>query len=254
MWLRLRHGQRRSDATLLTGAGVRAASFLSFAVVLAGLAPLARAQVAASASVASDYRYRGVTISDARPAVSLDLAYDTAVGVYAGASMIAANAPEVGPRVAGALADVGYARRVGGGFTLDAGINHASFFRYGYGGGSTDTTEAYAGVIRGPLRVYAYYAPHYFAPGLKTLYLSIDGAVHPAKRLRLFGHIGVLDPISAPIAAEGEVRYDARAGVAAEFRGGEVQLAWTTRTGGAIGPPGAPPRRDALLLGASWFF
>ena len=230
------------------------------ALVMLGPASAARGQVAASASITSDYRYRGLTVSDARPAISLDLAYDAAGGVYAGGSLVAADAPSVGPRILGALADIGYARRVGGGLTLDAGINHASFFGYGYGygygygGQSSETTEAYVGVSRGALRAYLYYSPHYFVSGVKTLYLSLDGAVRPARRLRLFGHVGVLDTVGAPQAWDGAARYDVRVGGAVEFKGGEVQLAWTTRGGGAAGPPGAPARRSALVLGASLFF
>ena len=202
MRLRLRHDPARSVPALLTGAPVRAvgvaASFVLTAVSLLSAGPVS-AQLAATASVTSDYRYRGVDISEARPAASVDLAYDTAGGAYAGGSLIAANAPDEGPRIVGLLADVGYARRAAGGLTLDAGVSHASFFRYAYGVQSSETTEVYAGLIRGPLRAYLYYAPHYFIPGLKTLYLSVDGSLRPARRLRLFTHVGVLDAVSAPI-------------------------------------------------------
>ena len=101
---------------------------------------------------------------------------------------------------------------------------------------------------------YLYYAPHYFAPGLKTLYLSLDGSVRPVRRLRLFGHVGVLDAVGAPPRGDWPARYDARAGAAVQFKGFEVELAWTTRSGAATAPPGEPPRSDALELGASWFF
>lgn len=255
MRLRLRHGRRRFDPALLTAGGVRAvgaAAAVGLAAALLAAAP-ASSQVAAAVSVTSDYRYRGVAISAARPAASLDLAYDAQGGAYAAGSLIAGDAPDAGPRLLGVLADIGYARRAGG-LTLDAGISHASFFRYGYGVQSSETTEAYAGLIRGPLRAYLYYAPHYFAPGLKTLYLSLDGSVRPARRLRLFGHLGVLDAVGAPSGVDWPRRYDARAGAAVQFRGFEVQLAWTTRSGGATGPPGESPRRNAVVLGASRFF
>jgi uncharacterized protein (TIGR02001 family) len=233
---------------------VAVASLSLIAVLQPGLASPAKAQVAVSASATTDYRYRGVAVGDARPAVSLDLSYDDSGGAYAGGSLIAGDAPGVGPRVLGALASLGYARRAAGGFTLDAGLSHASFFSYGYGAATSESTEAYAGLIRGPIRAYVYYSPHYFAPGVKTLYFSLDATARPARRLRLFGHVGVLDPLSVSAGGDRQASYDARAGVAADFRGGEVQLAWITRGPDAAGPPGTPPRRAALVLGASWFF
>lgn len=258
MRLRLRHGRFRSVPALLSRDRARALAFAA-SLPLAALqvcltAAPASAQLAATASITSDYRYRGVAVSDARPAVSLDLSYDTPVGAYAGGSLVAFDAPETGPRVLGVLADLGYARRLGGGLTLDAGISHASFFQYGYSVESAANTEAYAGLSRGPLRAYISYSPHYFTPGLETVYLSLDDSVRLTRRLRLFGHVGMLDSVSAPAGVGRAPRYDARAGVAALFRRVEVQLAWTTRSGGATGPPGTPPRRSALVLGASWFF
>ncbi len=233
---------------------VAVAGLSLLAAVQPGLAPPAKAQVAATVSATTDYRYRGAPVSDARPAVSLDLSYDVPGGAYAGGSLIAGDAPGAGPRVLGALASLGYARRAADGFTLDAGLSHASFFSYGYGAATSESAEAYAGLIHGPFRAYVYYSPHYFAPGVKTLYFSLDATARPARRLRLFGHVGVLDPLSAPAYANRGASYDARTGVAAEFRGGEVQLAWITRGPDAAGRLGTPPRRAALVLGASWFF
>ena len=43
-----------------------------------------RAQVAGSVGVVSDYRYRGMSLSDGRPAVQLSIDRDFAAGTYAG--------------------------------------------------------------------------------------------------------------------------------------------------------------------------
>ena len=54
----------------------------------AGLAMSAAAQAQLGASVAadSDYRFRGVSLSDSRPGLRLTLNYDAPAGWYAGAS------------------------------------------------------------------------------------------------------------------------------------------------------------------------
>ncbi len=55
------------------------------------LARPAHAQFSGAVSLQSDYRYRGISLTERQPVVSLDLAYDHASGAYAGASAIGVN-------------------------------------------------------------------------------------------------------------------------------------------------------------------
>ena len=65
-----------------------AAGFAWFSAALTTLLPLvaspAAAQVGVSASLLTDYLYRGVSLSDGRPAASLTLSYDHPSGAYGG--------------------------------------------------------------------------------------------------------------------------------------------------------------------------
>jgi uncharacterized protein (TIGR02001 family) len=55
------------------------------ALLLCAAAQSATAQLSGTLSAVSDYRYRGVTFSDRRPAAQAGLAYDDPSGWYAGA-------------------------------------------------------------------------------------------------------------------------------------------------------------------------
>jgi uncharacterized protein (TIGR02001 family) len=223
------------------------------ALVLAGRAC---AQVAASASVASDYRYRGVSVSDGRPTLGLDLSYDRA-GAYLGGSLIAGRLPGSGLGVIGSIEYLGYARRMGGDVVVDVGLTHSRFEQYydtyNYAGSSYRTdTEAYAGLRTRHISYYVHYSPRYFGDGARTLYVEVDPTFPLNGRWRLFGHLGALTPLDRAGPASPREQYDARAGLAARYGRGELQIAWTSARPGT--DPGYGPRRDAVIVSATCFF
>src|SRR5262245_12059716 len=55
-------------------------------LVLCAFTGTSRAELSATISAVSDYRYRGITFSDGGPAVQAGLTYDDPTGWYAGAS------------------------------------------------------------------------------------------------------------------------------------------------------------------------
>src|SRR4051794_29766688 len=67
----------RTSFRLLTAAGLLAGCW----------AGPARAEVGATASIFSDYRFRGYSLSERRPVGIFDFAYDDASGLYADASI-----------------------------------------------------------------------------------------------------------------------------------------------------------------------
>src|SRR5205809_7860424 len=82
-----RRGPRPSPRAAERGAmSVGLALGLGLAV-LAAAGPAA-AQLNASLGVVSDYRLRGVPLTQGRPAVTLDVGYDHSSGAYAGATVI----------------------------------------------------------------------------------------------------------------------------------------------------------------------
>ena len=134
-------GACRGRAT--AGNKTRAAGILLAAVAFAGPA---RAEVGAAASAYSDYRFRGYSLSDARPVAILDLSYDLPAGLYASASgsVVASRGHGIQPlRLA---LNGGYATSPWRGVTADVGVIHARYSRYS--GLTVDRayTEIYAGI------------------------------------------------------------------------------------------------------------
>src|SRR5882757_2484062 len=80
------------------------------------------AQVSVTAVVESDYRFRGVSLTDGKPDFKLAIAYDHASGAYAGASVvIGKNDGDSRVEALGYVGYLGFAKRTGAGLTWDVG-------------------------------------------------------------------------------------------------------------------------------------
>ncbi|HEX4182377.1 MAG TPA: TorF family putative porin, partial [Caulobacteraceae bacterium] len=99
---------------------------LLFCIALLTLSGAARAQVGLSASFDTDYRFRGFSLSNDRPTLSLAFSFDHASGAYAGASAIATETPQTRIGFLGYVADLGYARRIDGATSWDVGATYTS--------------------------------------------------------------------------------------------------------------------------------
>jgi len=217
------------------------------------VAPAAPAQVAASATVTTNYLYRGASLSNGEPSVDFALAYDDKSGFYAGGAIIGEVTRREGAEVLGHLEYLGYAYRLKDGSTLDLGANNLNYRSYGYRyAGDADATEVYAGWVRGSLNYYLHYSPNYFQPGARVLYGEVNGAIRLPSPFRLFGHVGVLTPLGGGY--DSKERYDLRAGVEVGFGRGQAQLAWTTAQPTQTYYDGPAQGRGVLALGLTWFF
>jgi uncharacterized protein (TIGR02001 family) len=243
--------RRRSPAVRAlsgrVGSGLRWDALVLLATF--GLAPPASAQLAPSATFTSNYIYRGVSLSDGEPTLELSLAYDDRSGFYAGGSLIGEVTRGQGAQSLGSQEYLGYAHRFGPDSTLDVGVSNLHYRSYGYGAAAYDATEVYAGWVRGLFNYYVHYSPNYFQPGTRALYGEVNGAVRLPRPWRLFGHAGVLTPLSG-----GYERYDVRAGVAAGFRHGEAQLSWSIASPSLGYGDRYSQGRGAVVLGLTWFF
>ena len=217
------------------------------------LATPVRAQVAASLALESQYRSRGVALSDGRPALSLNLSYDHGSGGYAGGSIIGEDTAHEGVQMLGSMEYLGYVKRLGAGPALDGGISNVNLVGYNASRKyNLNYTELYAGITTEHLGFHIYYSPNYARAGVDTVYMDLSGAIRPVDKWRLFGHLGVFEPVSANSGYH--ERYDARVGVAREFKAFELLLAWTTSGPQVTRAGGPPPKPDALILGATYFF
>jgi uncharacterized protein (TIGR02001 family) len=148
----------------------------------------ASAQFSGSVAVVSDYRYRGVSLSDERPAAQLGLVYDGAEGWYAGTFVSTVDLGFYHSRGVQAIGFAGYASRLPSGLSLEAGADYAIVTatpRYEY-------SEVYAGFAYRNVSGRLYFSPHYFGQDAAAVYAELDFSQPLVDNLRLFAHLGVL--------------------------------------------------------------
>jgi uncharacterized protein (TIGR02001 family) len=221
-------------------------------LTLAVLPAAAVAQVSFSGSVESDYRFRGQSLSNGRPALILSLAYDHPSGAYAGFSALGQDTADDGARLLGFVEYAGYAfRRSASGPSFDIGIDNENYSEYSRTEYAVAYSEVYGGVTFGGVSSHIYYSPNYFGAGASLVYASLDGAYRPNDDWRLTVHGGASTPIGFYATGHHE-RYDLRVGVSRQFRNVEAHVAWT---GYWPGPSTSTiASRPAFVIGASLFF
>ena len=186
--------------------GILAAATLSTGM-LAAPAALAQdtdvpgpVEVSANIGVVTDYRFRGVSLTEGDPAVQggLDIAHESGFYIGTWASNI------VGGDTFGEVeVDLyaGFATQITPLVSLDVG---ATYYAYPTGDGPADYYEPYAklGAQLGPVEagVGVYYAPDQESLGDEdNLYVSLDlGAGIPNTPLTVSAHAGYTDGVLAP--------------------------------------------------------
>jgi uncharacterized protein (TIGR02001 family) len=211
----LRRDRRRRERAILSGA-------IGLALLSAiGDAP---AQVSGSATVVSDYRYRGISLSDGGPAAQAGVAYDAPGGWYAGAfvSTVKFDAYRE-ERGVQAIGSAGYAWRMASGLTLDGGANYVALTaspRYTY-------PEIHGGFTFRDVSGRLYYSPRYFGQDSHAVYGELNATPPLLEHLRLFVHLGALG--SAANKSYGYPPgplFDGAAGVVIDWERFIVQLSW----------------------------
>lgn len=189
----------------------------------------ARAQVSGRVAWVSDYRFRGVSLSQDQPAIQASINFDASDGWYGGlfASSVKLQS-HGGPRVQG-VAYAGYARRMTSSTHWEIGAEYVAFI----GDSQYDYPEAYIGVVAERLSARLYYAPRYYYDEASVLYAELNGNWPLSTRTRLIGHLGWFRRNES-----GESRYeperertDARVGVGVTLGQFDLQLAWVMNDG-----------------------
>jgi len=226
---------------------------LALLLAVSCLAPAARAQVSGGVSLATDYRLRGVSLTDGRGAVSASVAYDHESGFYAGGSVIAHDPALQGPRILGHQAYVGVARRMPGGPTWDVGVSRVDMAPYYDRKYSIEYTQAYVGLSQGGLSGRLSLADDYPRKGVGAVYAELNGAMRPAEAWRLTGHVGAQTRLGGSGYRDGHrTRYDVTVGVMRQLGNAEAQLSWTV-----LAPRPEPHTswtRSGLTAGVSVYF
>lgn len=229
--------------------GFRAA--LAAAALLLSCA--ARGQLSGSATVDSEYQFRGVSLRGSKASLRLDASFDDPSGWYAGAAATQAQVANGDP-YALLLGYGGYAMPVAAGRSLEFGASYSRFVNRG----AYDFAEAYAGLLSERWSLRLNYSPDYFGRHVQTLYLDASGHWRLGERTRLFGHAGLLAPLAGAYPGDSDanrVRADILAGIGWGLGDADLRVAWTmVSRGGPFPAPDPQQRRGAWLFSASYSF
>ena len=202
------------------------------------------AQIGGSIALDSDYRYRGVSLSEGRPSLSLGLGYDSSAGWFAGAALASVQLESQGRQVQ-VLGYAGRAGRLGESLSWETGLTVAHFTREA----QYDYRELFGGVSgeRWSLRVH--YAPDYFGSGARTLYCELNAGLPLIRSMRLIGHLGALSRLAGDDASDADRRrWDARLGISIVEQATELQLNWTAGSRSGLYPVSYGHERGAVVL------
>jgi uncharacterized protein (TIGR02001 family) len=213
------------------------------------------AQIAGNAALVSDYRYRGFSLSEGKPALSASVTLDHPGGAYLEVTGVAAATHHDGLQALGYQAYAGYAHRMESGVTWDVGVSHSDLTEYFQPRYRLAYSELYAGLAGRDLSAHLYYSPNYLGERAETVYASLDGARRLDETWRLFGHLGALAPVQKKVGSEvNRTQFDLSAGLAARIRDYEFRASWT-RIGPSVDyPANHRQSRDALVLSAAYDF
>ena len=244
-----------APASRARGSSTRLAIAVALGLFVSCIPAPARAQVGATASVFSDFRFRGYSLSSGNPVAILDIAYDDSSGLYAEAA--ATGVLDNGdPAALGLQLGGGYAKRLGSGTTLDFGISQATYAHYSKGQSRRTYGEIYAGVTRGAVSSRIFFSPHYSEAGLWTAYGEINGNISPARHWSIDGHVGMLVPLRTPGRPDEHYRtaFDGRLGLSRELGRLSLHLSLNEGARGREFYGGRKYGRTGIVLGATWGF
>lgn len=225
--------------------------------LLAGLFTLAlalpaQAQLSGSLTVASDFRLRGISLTERRPALTLSAAYDDKSGFYAGGSLIAHDPAATSARLLGHTEYLGYAVRADNGLSWDVGVANVDLTLYRDRTYPLHYQQIYVGVARDSLSARLSLSPDFPRKGVSSAYLDLNGVLRPAEDWRVTGHFGAMRRLGGTAADGRRERYDVRLGVTRTFDNFELQASYTAV---AHRPkPHSERTRDGVQVGASYFF
>jgi uncharacterized protein (TIGR02001 family) len=182
----------------------------------------ASAQVSGSVAVVSDYLFRGVSLSEGRPAAQVNLNYDDESGWYAGAFASSVRFAVDADGNAEFIAYAGHAQRLGSGLSLDIGVSYAAFPQFT----AYNYAELHAALATSDVVVQLSYSPDYFGREVPTVYLELNANLSRIAGLAPFAHVGVLRTLSANSAYGPRTHFDGRVGVGYDIGRLALQLSW----------------------------
>jgi len=202
------------------------------ALALCAYAGVGAAQFSGTLTGVSDYRYRGNTLTDRRPAAQAGLAYDDPKGWFAGVfgSTVRVKPPGGDSSYFQAIAYGGLATRISSRVSVEAGADYVAFVdanELNYG-------EVFVGAATDTLSARLYYAPRYFGESSGALYAEINAVQPLVDRVRLHLHAGFVhyhyeSPygiVPRPEVDSVQRVFDARIALRFDLDALQLELAW----------------------------
>jgi uncharacterized protein (TIGR02001 family) len=180
--------QRRACAAATTADLRTCLRSLVFAAALL-LAGQVDAQVSASVAALSDYRFRGISQSDRKPALQASLAFDHATGLFASAFASSVDLGSVSNANVETVLAAGYAASLRPDLSWEAGV---AYYRYpgSRAARETDYIEVFAGVTWRDVNARLYVAPDYFGGGRREMYAELNATFALSERFAVSAHAG----------------------------------------------------------------
>ncbi|WP_394782068.1 TorF family putative porin [Undibacterium sp.] len=207
-------------------------------------------QVSGSVSVVSDYRFRGVSLSDGQAEPQATVAYDSPAGWYAGVFGSGVKLRE--GRDQQLIAYAGYSQRQASGLTWEVGATNSSFMQTS----GSNYAEAFVGLSFDEYSGRLYLSPNYFGQSTTTAYLELNASHLVAEQTSLIAHVGYLRWFSGsqssafvPVS-----RMDTLIGISTSWSDWRVQLAWIATARNKVRSPIYDHNSSTLMLSGSYSF
>jgi uncharacterized protein (TIGR02001 family) len=225
---------------------------LTLLCVVSALAPArAAAELGVTASVFSDARYRGYSLSEGEPVANLDFAYDNPSGFYAGGAASGFLHHGKKPTPLALQVDAGYAKQLTSETTIDVGVTHSNYSHYSRSERGNSFTEFYAGLGWKGLSSRLSFSPHYFEAGEWTAYGEVNGQVSPASKWTINAHLGMLVPLRTAARLNSRTGTDWSIGASRSLGRVSLHATWSDGTPSGDVFDNRRHSRSALVGGAS---
>jgi len=222
---------------------------LAAAIAATLLAQAAHAQLSTTIGVDSDYRYRGVSLSNSNPSPRLTLNIEGAERWYAGASATRASLTrqDTYPQL------TAYAGWLAG--AVDRGsVEIGAVGSHFAGSSGYDFVEGYVGLLAREWSARLYLSPDYYGRSVATAYVELNAHVPIDERARVFAHVGALAPLRSAAGEAGKTRGDASVGAGVVLGGWDLHVAGVAATRGGPYPAVYNGRRSTVVVGAAFSF
>jgi len=148
------------------------------------------AQVAVEVGLQSDYRYRGISLTDNYPVATVAVNYDDPSGFYLGGNLVG-TFDDGEPELVAVQGTAGYAARLSSDLSIDGGVSRTEYGSYALGNG-VGYTELYLGLASSNVTARVRYSPDYYRSDWETLYVELDGGLEVAPDWFVSAHAGQL--------------------------------------------------------------